>query len=87
MHPGGYPQAMASLQPGRWKGLLALVLCVHCSLTFVAVLGAALLGGFALPVLFGVRLDYVLVPVGLLGLFAGWLWWGWRSGNTTLREG
>ena len=64
---------------GRWKGLLALLVCVHCSLGVFAAVGALLLGGAALPLVLGVRLDYVVLPVAFLALFSGWMWWGWRA--------
>lgn len=64
---------------GRWKSIGAVILCVHCSLTFFAVVGAALLGGAALPTLLGVRADYIVAPLAMVGAFAGWLWWGKRS--------
>lgn len=71
---------------GRWKGIAALLVCVHCSLTVFAAAGAVLLGGAALPALLGVRLDYVVVPVALLALFSGWLWWGWRTSQAEACE-
>lgn len=67
------------MAPGRWKGIAALLVCAHCSLGVVAAVGAVALGGASVPVLVGVRLDYVALPLGLVALFAGWLWWGWRA--------
>jgi uncharacterized membrane protein YedE/YeeE len=64
---------------GRWKGIVALLACVHCSLTFFVALGAVLLGGASAPLLFGVRADMVLVPLAGIALFTGWLWWGKRA--------
>lgn len=72
--------------PGRWKGIAALLVCVHCSLTVFAALGALLLGGAAVPVLLGVRIDYIVVPVAILALFSGWLWWGWRASRAEVCE-
>jgi hypothetical protein len=65
--------------PGRWKGLLAVLVCVHCSLTFFVALGALLFAGATVPTLLGVRADMLLVPLAGAAAFAGWIWWGRRA--------
>lgn len=71
---------------GHAKGILALLLCVHCSATFfVAVAGLALAGAGA-PLLLGIRADVLLVPLAGLTLFFGWLWWGRRASAAAATE-
>lgn len=67
------------MAPGAWKGVVALVACVHCTLGFFVALAALVLGGAAAPALLGVRADLLLVPAGGAALFLGWLWWGRRA--------
>lgn len=63
----------------RAKGILALLVCVHCSLTFFAALAGLALAGVTAPTLLGVRADMLFLPLTGASLFAGWLWWGRRS--------
>jgi hypothetical protein len=65
----------------RAKGLLALLLCAHCSLGFVAALGGLALAWTTAPAILGVRLDLFLVPFAILSAFFGWLWWGRRAAD------
>ncbi|HEV8360363.1 MAG TPA: hypothetical protein VGR28_07925 [Candidatus Thermoplasmatota archaeon] len=67
------------MAPGRWKGVVALVACVHCSLTFFVAVGALFFAGATAPTLLGVRADVLLVPLAGVALFTGWLWWGRRA--------
>ncbi|MGQ0536363.1 MAG: hypothetical protein ACT4PT_09850 [Methanobacteriota archaeon] len=63
--------------PRSFAPVLAVLLCVHCTATFL--LGAVALFGLAsLPLLFGVRADYIALPVLIVGLFGWWIWWGYR---------
>jgi hypothetical protein len=64
---------------GAWKGVVALLACVHCTLGFFVAVGALALGGAAAPTLLGVRADLVLVPLAGAALFAAWVWRGARK--------
>ena len=58
----------------RRSVVFAALACAHCTLTAAAaVLTVALAGA---PVVFGVRLEYVVPPFLFLGLFGAWLWTG-----------
>lgn len=80
MSPPAYPSTMA----GSWKGIVALLACVHCSLTFFVAVGALLFASAATPTLLGLRADMLLVPLAGAAVFTGWLWWGRRA---AAREG
>jgi hypothetical protein len=64
---------------GRWKGIVALVACVHCSATFFVALAGLAFAGVAAPMVAGVRVDMLLIPLAGAALFTGWLWWGRRA--------
>jgi hypothetical protein len=54
--------------------LMMAFLCAHCSLTLLATIATLALA--TVPTFFGIRLDWILPPFFILGLFALWLWSG-----------
>lgn len=73
------PAAPPAKKASRTRGLLAVLMCVHCSATFFVVVAALALGGLSVPFVFGIRADFILVPLVGASAFTGWLWWGKRA--------